>query len=158
MTYCIEGLAPDRFSALFALDEEALWERGGRRVTAASDSGYPCRVSLEEARTGEELILFNHVSHDVLTPFRTAYAIYVRKDASEPARFEDSIPPVLATRTLSLRGFDAGGMLQAALLAVPGETDPRIRELLADPAVATIHAHSATYGCFLACIERSGIC
>ena len=158
MTYRIEGLSPDQFSSLFALDEATLNAQGARRVIAASDSGYPCRVSLEEARTGEELILLNHVSHDVPTPFRTAYAIYVRAQAREPARFEDAIPPVFATRTLSLRGFDADGMLHAGLLALPGEADRRIRELFGDPAVATIHAHSATYGCFLACIERNGSC
>jgi hypothetical protein len=158
MTYRIEGLAPDRFRALFALDDEALHAQDARRVVAASDSGYPCRVSLEEARAGEELILLNFVSHDVPTPFRTAYAIYVREQAHEPARFEDEVPPLLASRTLGLRGFDSEGMLHAGLLAMPGEADRRIRELLADPEIATIHVHSATYGCFLACIERNGSC
>jgi len=158
MAYRIEGLAPDRFEMLFALSDDALAERDARRVVAASGGGYPCRVSLEEAEAGEELILLNYVSHDVSTPFRTAYAIYVREAARVSARFEDQVPPLLASRTLSLRGFDGEGMLQAGLLAAPGEADRRIRELFADPSIATIHAHSAAYGCFLACIERSGSC
>ena len=31
----------------------------------------------------------------------------------------------------------------------------RIRELFERPEIATIHAHSAAYGCFLARIERN---
>ena len=32
-------------------------------------------------------MLLNHVSHDVDGPFRTAYAIYVRKDAGAAASY-----------------------------------------------------------------------
>jgi len=154
MAYRIEGLAPDAFESLFGMTDGELAARNAVRVTVDSPTGYPCRVSLEDAAPGEELILLNHVSNDVPTPFRTAYAIYVRKGA-EPAAFEDEAPAYLDRRTLSLRGFDAGGMLRDGLLAMPGEADARIRELLGRDEIATIHAHSAAYGCFLARIERN---
>jgi hypothetical protein len=154
MTYRIEGLSPEPFRPLFCMSGEALAERGARRVTAEAGGGYPCRVSLKDAVPGEELMLLNHVSHDVPTPFRSAYAIYVRRDAV-PAHFEDEAPAYLDRRTLGLRGFDAAGMLRNALLALPGEADARIRALLAEPGIATIHAHNAAQGCFLARIERS---
>jgi hypothetical protein len=154
MTYRIEGLAPAAFESLFSMTDGELAERGAVRVTADSPSGYPCRVSLENAAPGEELVLFNHVSHDVAGPFRTAYAIFVRRGAA-PASFADEAPAYLDSRTLGLRGFDEGGMLKDALLAMPGEADARIRELLGRPEIATIHAHSAAYGCFLARIERN---
>jgi hypothetical protein len=111
-------------------------------------------VSLVDAAPGEELVLINHVSHDVPTPFRTAYAIYVRKE-SEPASYQDEAPPYLDSRTLGLRGFDQEGMLRGGLLARPGEADAKIRELLERPEIATIHAHNAIVGCFLARIERN---
>jgi len=155
MAYRIAGLAPTEFAALFGLDDAALEARNARRVTADSPTGYPCRVSLEDAVPGDALVLVNHVSHDVPTPFRTAYAIYVRADAAEPALYEDAVPEMLARRTLSLRGFDAEGMLKTALLAAPGEADGKIRELLERPDLASIHAHNAAYGCFLAKIERN---
>ena len=154
MTYRIEGLAPEAFEGLFSMTDGELAARNAVRVTADSAFGFPCRVSLEDAAPGEELVLFNHVSNDVPTPFRTAYAIYVRKDAV-PAVFEDEAPAYLERRTLSLRGFDAGGMLRDGLLAMPGEADARIRELFGSDEIATIHAHAATYGCFLARIERN---
>jgi len=155
MAYRIEGLAPEAFESLFGMMDGALAERGAVRVTAESSGGYPCRVSLQEAAAGEELVLLNHVSHDVAGPFRTAYAIYVRKAADAAASFTDETPPLFATRTLGLRGFGADGMLKGGLLAMPGEADSKIRELFDDPRIDTIHAHSAAYGCFLARIERN---
>ena len=67
----------------------------------------------------------------------------------------DETPDYLGKRTLSLRGFDEGGMLKDALLAMPGEADAQVRALFGRPDIATIHAHSAAYGCFLARIERN---
>jgi hypothetical protein len=154
MAYRIEGLDPEPFAALFDLGDEALAARNARRVTADSPTAYPCRVSLRDAAPGELLVLVNHVSHDVPTPFRTAYAIYVRRDA-EPAIYVDETPLYLESRTLGLRGFDADGMLRGGLLAMPGEADTKIRELFERPDIATIHAHNAAVGCFLARIERN---
>ena len=152
MTYRIEGLAPQAFESLFGMMDGELAAHGAVRVVA-DGPGFPCRVSLEDAAAGETLILVNHVSHDVPTPYRSAYAIYVREAAARAA-FVDETPPVFAGRPLGLRGFDAAGMLKGALLALPGEADARIRDLFARPEIATIHAHNAAHGCFVARIER----
>ncbi|MBX3561455.1 MAG: DUF1203 domain-containing protein [Sphingomonas sp.] len=154
MTYRIEGLAPEAFEPLFAMSDEALAARSARRVTADSPTGYPCRITLEDAREGETLILLNHVSHDVGNPYRAAYAIYVREGADASAAYVDETPPVFVGRPISLRGFDAEGMLRGALLALPGEADAKIRALFERPEIATIHAHNAAHGCFAARIER----
>jgi hypothetical protein len=153
MAYRIEGLAPEPFEGLFAMDDEALVAQNARRAVA-DGPGYPCRVSLEEAEPGEALVLVNHVSHEAPTPFRAAHAIYVRKGAERGA-YTDAVPAIFATRTLGLRGFDAEGMLRGALLALPGEADAKIRELFVRPEIAEIHAHNAALGCFLARIERN---
>ena len=154
MAYRIEGLAPAAVESLFSMTDGELAERNAMRVTADSATGFPCRVSLADAAPGEELVLLNHVSNDVPTPFRTAYAIYVRKGA-RAASFVDEAPDYLARRTLSLRGFDDAGMLKHGMIAQPGEADAQIRALLERPDIATIHAHNAAYGCFLARIERN---
>ena len=153
MTYRITGLSPEPYAALFDLADAELAERRATRVVARADRGFPCRVSLEDAREGEELILLHHVSHDVATPYRSAYAIYVRKDAA-PASYVDETPPVFEARPLGLRGFSAEGNLADARLALPGQADDKIRELLADPRIAYIHAHNAAHGCFAARIDR----
>jgi hypothetical protein len=154
MAYRIEGLPQEIYAGLLGLQTEELFRRNARRVRADSKPGFPCRVTLEDAEPGESLILFNHVSHDVPTPFRSAYAIYVREKAEAPACFVDETPPVFAGRALGLRGFDSEGMLRGALLALPGEADARIRALFERPEIATIHAHNAAAGCFAAKIVR----
>ncbi|MEJ6008569.1 DUF1203 domain-containing protein [Novosphingobium aquae] len=156
MTYRITGLSPQDFAPLFTLGDEALAEAGACRVTASASRGFPCRVSLEDALEGEELILLHHVSHDVATPYRSAYAIYVRKDAAQAGPYIDCTPPVFEGRPLGLRGFEADGMLKDARLAAPGQSDAAIRELFADPRIAYIDAHNAAHGCFAARIERHG--
>ncbi len=143
MAYRITGLPREEFEPLFGLKDPELAELNARRVTA-EERGAPCRVSLEEAEAGETLLLLNYVSHEVATPFRTAYAIYVREAAGEPPCYTDEVPPLLGRRTLGLRGFDAA----------PGEADGRIRELFEAPEISSIHAHNAAYGCFLARVER----
>ena len=154
MAYRIEGLEREAYGDLQGLSDSALAERGARRVIADSKPGFPCRATLEDAERGERLILFNHVSHDVPTPYRNAYAVYVRESARTPACFVDELPPVFTGRALGLRGFDAEGMLRGALLALPGEADGQIRALFERPEIETIHAHNAAAGCFAAKIVR----
>jgi hypothetical protein len=154
MTYRITGLEPSQFAHLVGRSDGELADLGARRVTATADRGFPCRVSLEDARAGETLILLHHVSHDVATPYRSAYAIYVREIAETPAVYEDRTPPVFEGRPLGLRGFSADGILRNALLALPGEADLKVRELLDDPEIAYIDAHNAAHGCFAARVER----
>lgn len=156
MTYAVEALPYEPFAPLFALDEADLAGHRALRVTADADRGFPCRVSLEDARAGETLVLVHHVSHDAATPYRSAYAIYVRENARQAAPFIDSLPPVFVGRPLGLRGFDAAGLLKGARLALPGEADTAIRALFADPQIAMIHAHNAAHGCFAARIVRHG--
>ena len=154
MAYRIEGLNPEPFWALARLTDEALEAEGARRVVATARPGFPCRVTLEDAEPGERLILVNHVSHDVATPFRASHAIYVREGGRERAVYRDALPPVFAGRTLSLRGFDADGFLRQALLATPEEADAKICAMVADPGLEAIHAHYAAPGCFAAKIVR----
>jgi hypothetical protein len=153
MTYRIEGLAPEPFAPLFEMSDEALASCNARRAVAHGP-GYPCRISLEEAEAGEELMLLNHVSNDVETPFRASHAIFIRRGVERGA-YVDMPPPLFDSRTLGLRGFDSTGMLRGALLALPGEADAKIRALFERPEIASIHAHNAALGCFLARAERN---
>lgn len=154
MTYMIRGLDPAPFTPLFDMDDDALAEIHARRVTATADHGFPCRISLENARAGEELILLHHISHDVATPYRSAYAIFVRRDV-EAARYRDATPAVFDDRMIAMRAFDAEGLLRDTRLAGPGESDGAIRDLFANDAIAYIDAHNAAAGCFAARIERN---
>ena len=153
MTYSIQGLDPASFAPLFAMTAAELAGQRAVRVFADSDRGFPCRVSLTDAAAGDELVLLHHTNHAVETPYRSAYAIFVRRDAAQ-ARYVDCVPPVFEGRPLGLRGFDAGGILRDARLALPGQAEAKILELLANPAIAYIDAHNAAHGCFAARIDR----
>jgi hypothetical protein len=152
MTYRITGLDPAPYKPLFSLSDAELAERGIVRMTV-SDPTFPCRVSLVDRPIGEDVLLLNHVSHDVANPYRAAHAIFVAD--AEQAEFVDEVPPVFEKRVLSLRGFDRDGMMADAILTQPGEADAGIRKLFANPDIETIHAHNATRGCFSAKIERA---
>lgn len=155
MSYRITGLDRKPFAGLFEMDDVALAEQGAVRVTAGADKGWPCRISLEDAKAGEELILLNHVSHNVATPYWSAYAIYLRSVANQKAEYVDETPPVFGGRPMAFRGFDAVGMLRSAALALPGQADAKIRELFESQEIAYIHAHNAAHGCFSATVERA---
>ncbi|HYX47570.1 MAG TPA: DUF1203 domain-containing protein [Sphingomicrobium sp.] len=154
MTYRIKGLDPAPYKPLFGLSDDELAERGIVRMTVTTPT-FPCRVSLIDRELGESVLLLNHVSHDVANPYRATHAIFVAESAQGPAEFIDTVPPVFETRILSLRGFDADGMIADAVLAQAGEADRAIRKLLDNPQIETIHAHNAVRGCFSAKIERA---
>jgi hypothetical protein len=154
MTYVVRGLDPAPYRHLFGLPDDELSEQGVVRMTV-DDPTYPCRVSLTDREKGESVLLVNHVSHDVANPYRASHAIFVTEADEAPAEYVNAIPPVFETRVLSLRGFDADGMMADAILTQPGEADAGIRKLFANPAIETIHAHNATRGCFSAKIERN---
>ena len=151
MTYRITGLDPSPYRSLFQLSDEELASRGAVRMTVTEKPSFPCRVTLEDRDIGEQVLLLNHVSHDG-GPYHASHAIFVTD--AEPATFVDEVPPVFDGRVLSLRAFDAHGMMVEAALAQPGEADAVIRKLLANVAVDHIDAHNATRGCFSARIDR----
>jgi hypothetical protein len=153
MTYRIRGLNPAPYRPLFGLSDAELAIKGVVRMTV-DDPTYSCRVSLTDRDIGETVLLINHVSHDVAGPYRASHAIFIAEADQEAAEFVDEIPPVFAHRLLSLRGFDADGMMADAILTQPGEADAGIRRLFDNPAVELIHAHNAIRGCFSAKIER----
>ncbi len=156
MTFAIRGLSPEEFRPLFGLPDEDLRARGVIRKRADAKPGFPCRITLEDAEPGETLLLLNYESHKTASPYRSAYAIYVRETAREARTYVDAIPPVMEKRPIALRIFNAEGMLIGADLGRHGEeTKAKIEAIFADPNAAYIHAHNAMHGCFAAAIERA---
>lgn len=154
MSYVIEGLDVAAFQPLFGQPDAVLATQGIVRVRADAKPGFPCRVTLEDAEPGETLLLLNHEDHAVSTPYRNAYAIYVREAATVVTRMVDQLPQVFEGRPIALRGYDAAGMLRGATLALGGDADARIQDLFARPEIAYIHAHNAAHGCFAARVDR----
>lgn len=156
MTYRIAGLNPVPFKPLFDLSDDELDLLGIVRMSVTAKPSFPCRISLIDRDVGESVLLLNHLSHDVQNPYRASHAIFVAENALEAGEFIDEVPPVFESRVLSLRGFDAQGMMADAMIAQPGEADAKIRKLFENPGIEMIHAHNAARGCFSAKIERHG--
>jgi Protein of unknown function (DUF1203) len=154
MTYRITGLNPERLLPLFALDEESLRRAGAQRVRVTAKPAAPCRITLTDAEIGEEVILMSYEHQPAATPYRQQGPIFVR-ESSARCEIEDALPPALAIRPLSLRAFDAAGMMVDADLAQGAEAEALIQRFLAKGNVSTIHAHYARRGCYAARIDRA---
>ena len=149
------GLAPDPFQPLFDLSASELARRGMQRVVADADHGFPCRVSLADARVGDELLLlpFEHVPH-AESPYRAGGAIFVRRGVPRAALAPGDLPPYVTRRTMSVRAYDAGHRMVAGEVWAGEAVREPIERLLADASVVTVHLHNAGRGCFSCRVER----
>lgn len=150
--FLIRGLPAETFAPWFKLTDAQLDARHARRLIAES-SGYPCRISLTDAKPGDEVLLLNYEHHAVASPFRSSFGIYVRAD-ERTFDARDEVPQQLRSRMISLRGYDRDGYLRSAELVDGIELEDGIHALLSEFHVDYIHAHFAKHGCYAALIER----
>lgn len=155
MSYRIVGLAPEPFLDLFQMSDDELAARHVVRTTASAKPGYPCRITLDDAEPGESVLLLNYEHQAAATPYRSSHAIYVRENARHKFDAVDRIPPALRTRTLSVRAFDADGMMVDADIIEGEALESLIARFFADGNTAYLHVHNAKRGCFAARVERA---
>lgn len=154
MTFRIRGLEPEPFAPLFAMSDAELARRRALRCVADAKPGFPCRVTLADAEPGSEVILVNYEHLPVDSPYRASHAIFVSA-AAEPYDAVGVVPPALRERLLSLRAFDARGIMLDADVADGAALEGLVARLLARPGVEYLHAHFARRGCFAARIDRA---
>ncbi|HEV7272049.1 DUF1203 domain-containing protein [Pseudoxanthomonas sp.] len=150
MSFVIRGLSPEPFRPLFALGDAALAARNIRRVVADSDRGFPCRVTLRDARQGETLLLLPYLHHDVAGPYRGSGPIFVSEAGMQaPAvEFRNLLPPTFPYRLLSLRAYDAAGTMLDADVVEGIDAVPHLQRLLDMAGAAFLHVHNARRGCY----------
>ncbi|MGI9270509.1 MAG: DUF1203 domain-containing protein [Woeseiaceae bacterium] len=154
MDYQISSLSSDEFSHLFSLDDQALSGLNVVRMTVTDKPGFPCRVTLEDAEVGESVLLLNYEHQSAASPYRSSHAIFVRENATEGITYENEIPEQLRLRSLSIRSFDAAGMMVNAEVCEGSELEAVIERMLGDSSAAYLHLHTAARGCYLARIAR----
>lgn len=154
-SFRIRGLAPQPFQPLYGLSDAELQQRGVLRVAVTEPHTAPDRIELRDAEPGETVLLLNHEHLPVDSPYRSRHAIYVREGATQAFDAVDTVPEVMRRRLLSLRAFDAAGMMLDADVVEGTQAEPLIQRLLALPEVAYLHAHYARRGCYAARIERA---
>jgi hypothetical protein len=155
MSFRITGLPAEDFTHLFALSDEELAAHGAvRRIADERMPGYPCRISLTDARPGDELLLVNYEHHPVSSPYRMRFAVYVRKGEEAYARVHE-VPEQLRIRTLAVRAFNAEAMMVGWELVDGRQLEAAVDRLFSDPRADYLHVHYAAPGCYAARIDRA---
>ena len=154
MSFQIHALAGRDFEALFELSDAELKHMGALRVTAESKPGFPCRVSLQDADIGDELILTNFEHLPERTPYQASHAIYVRKGAHQATPDRNEVPHMLSHRILSVRAFGDDHLMKEADLVEGQKLAAKLDALFAKPAIDYVHIHNAKQGCFAAKATR----
>jgi Protein of unknown function (DUF1203) len=155
MNYQLRGLEPAQFEKLFGLDDAELAARGMRWMRVDKPVGFPCRVSLEDAPVGEDVLLLPFVHQDSRSPYRASGPIFVRRGRAEAARIVNALPSYLTLRPLSVRAYDAADEMVDAEVVDGASAAPLIERYLARADVAYLHIHFARRGCFACRIDRA---
>lgn len=155
MAYRITGLSPEPFQKLWTMEDDALAALHVRRIVVDSDRGFPCRISLQDARTGESLLLLPYQHHDVQGPYRASGPIFVRQQATVTASFDDQIPPIFLHRLLSIRAYDEHGWMHAAEVVEGTTLEAAIVGFFERNEIAYLHIHNARPGCYACRVDRA---
>ena len=153
-TFRLVGLDADNFEPFFSMSDAELAALGGRRVVADAPVGFPCRVSLEDAAVGDDLLLlpFEHLA--ARSPYRASGPVYVRARVRRAVLEPGVVPPYVTRRLMSVRAYDASDMMVAGEVCEGADVHATLERLMADDAVAFVHLHNAKRGCFSCRVER----
>ena len=155
MPFQVMALPAEPFEHLFGQGDDTLRAHGARRITVDHHPGFPCRISLEDAAIGETVLLLNYEHQPVMSPYRSSHAIFVREGAVQARLRPDDVPDQLRRRLLSIRAFDAEGMIIDADV-VDGRDFERIaNHMLTNWSTSYLHVHNARQGCYAARVDRS---
>jgi hypothetical protein len=147
-SFQLSGIDHCLFEHLFELDDEQLADLNIVRRIADASPGFPCRVCLEDADPGAEVLLLNYTHHEVDSPYRSSGPVYVRRGACRRVLPPGEVPAYVTRRVISLRAYDGAGMMVGAEVVPGPEVAAAIDRMLATGAAAYVHLHNAPQGCF----------
>lgn len=151
----LSGLDEAPFQPLFDLSDEDLQARAMRRMVVDKHPGFPCRVSLQDAAIGEEVLLLPYTHLDAHSPYRSGGAIFVRRGAARAVLAPGEVPAYVTGRIISLRAYDAAHLMIHADVVDGGAVAETLAALFDDPAVEYVHLHNAKRGCFSSLAVRA---
>ncbi len=154
-SFQLVGLPHEPFEPLFQLPDAELAARGMRRTVATAGSGFPCRVSLEDAAAGDELMLLPYEHQPANSPYRASGPIFVRRHARQRALPVGTVTPYVTTGLMSVRAYDGQHLIVDAAVCEGTHVADEIRRQFANGEVEYIHLHNARRGCFSCRVERA---
>jgi hypothetical protein len=151
----VQSLDYQPFSPYFEMTDQQLAEVNAVRMTVTESPGTPCRVSLQDAELGEEVILvpFEHLPSR--SPYRSGGAIFVRKGARRTNLAKDQLPTMLRSRMLSVRAYNSAGFIIDAAVTPGAEAEAVIGAFLDNSETDFVHIHFAKPGCFACSVVRA---
>jgi hypothetical protein len=154
-SFQLVGIDHEPFEPLFLLSDEALKEHHVERHIATESPGYPCRVSLEDATVGEELLLLPYLHQPAASPYRASGPIFVRRAAKQRRLEVGDVPIYVTSRLMSLRAYDKAHMIVAASVCEGVLVAKEIESYFSNDQVDYIHLHNAKRGCFSCQVIRA---
>ncbi len=155
MEFRISGLPVADFAHLLALDDAALAAAAVTRCIADAPGAYPCRITLEDAEPGEELLLLNYAHQCAQTPYASTGPIFIRRNARATRVVVNEVPDQQRRRLLSVRSYDASGWMTDADVTEGAALESLIARFLSDPTVDYLHVHNARRGCYACRVDRA---
>ena len=146
--FIISGIKQHEIQHLYSLSEQELKSEGIAKIMVDEKPGYPCRVSLEDANVGEEILAFNYEHHKTNSPYRSSGPVFVRFNIDEAKLKKNEIPKMLLHRYLSLRIYDNQGMMINASTIDGVNLVSAIQENFDNQKAEYIHVHNAKPGCY----------
>ena len=142
-----------QYQHLFKLNDEELAEKNIIKQIVKKFPGTPCRVTLEDAEIGEEVLLFSYNHLDGQSPYNSTGAIFIRNKTTINYK-PNEIPRMISCRLQSVRAYDSNKMMIFADVIEGNLLSEKIPEIFNDLKVEFIHMHNAKPGCFNALIKR----
>lgn len=154
-SFQLTGLDHTQFEPLFNLSDEQLSRMGAERCVATASHGFPCRVSLEDAAEGEELLLLPFVHQPAASPYHASGPIFVRRGARQRVLSANEVPDYVATRLMSVRAYNVSDWIIDASVCEGSVVRAEMERFLDNDAVAYIQLHNAKRGCFSCQVNRA---
>jgi hypothetical protein len=154
MSYRITGLPASQFAELQRATDDELRRRGVERRIVDEPNSAPCRISLQDAEVGEEVLLLNFPHQAVAGPYAASGPIFIRRGATQTFAAINLVPDQQRRRLLSVRAYDPRDYLVESDIAPGSELEKLIARFFADPQVAYLHVHNARPGCYACRVDR----
>jgi Protein of unknown function (DUF1203) len=154
-SFQLVGLDHATFEPLFRLPAEQLRLLGAVRCVATESPGFPCRISLEDAALGDELLLLPYEHQPAVSPYRSSGPIFVRRNSAQITLPPGVVPPYVTRRLISVRAYDDAHMMVAATVCDGTQVEREIEQYFAAAEISYIHLHNAKRGCFSCLVNRA---
>lgn len=154
-SFQLVGIDHTQFEPLFELSDEQLSQIGAERHIATKSPGFPCRVSLDDAKEGEELLLLPFVHQPAASPYHASGPIFVRRGVKQRMLGVGELTEYVTSRLMSVRAYNAAHMIIDASVCEGIALRAEIERLLGNGLVAYIHLHNARRGCFSCRVDRA---